>query len=135
MWDGTAYETLPLESLTLDSCDTRMIAPYCVAVRFFATTDRLLAGRGEQGDSLTGRSILPGDLLIYDESRTTPEDGVIMLIRHGKEVAARVCVVLADGTVEFHAAAEGYPIFTGACRVYGTLAAVVRATEGREVIG
>jgi len=131
MWEGHNYAELPLESLTLDSCMTRMIAPYCVTLAFFSTTRELLVGRGDPGDSLAGRSILPADALLFDHSRTTPQDDAIMLVEDGREFVARVCRVLADGTVEFRAAAEGYPILTGARRIYGTLAAVVRATDGR----
>lgn len=135
MWEGHDYAELPLESLTLDSCMTRIIAPYCVTLAFFSTTRELLVGRGDPGDSLAGRSILPGDALLFDHSRTTPLDGAIMLVEDGREFVARVCHILADGAVEFHAAAEGFPILSGECRIYGTLAAVVRATDGREVIG
>jgi len=133
MWEGHDYEPLPLESLTFDSCMTRLIAPYCVTVSFFSITDRLLVGRGEQDDSLTGRSIIAHDLLIFDEQKTAPLDGAIVLVQDGREFVARVCHILADGAVEFHAAAEGYPILTGARKIYGTLAVVVRATDGREV--
>ncbi len=133
MWEGHDYEPLPLESLTMDMCDIRIIAPYCVAIRFFSTTDQLLVGRDNHGASLAGRHILPDDQLIYDGRRTAPEDGAIQWVQDSGEWVPRVCHILADGAVEFHAAAEGYPILTGERRIYGTLAAVVRATDGREV--
>lgn len=133
MWDGHDYAELPLASLTFDRCMTRIIAPYCVTLAFFSTTREVLVGRGDPGDSLAGRSILPGDALLFDHSRTTPQDDAIMLVEDGREFVARVCHVLTDGSVEYHAdtAAEGYPILTGERRVWGTLAAVVRATDGR----
>ncbi len=134
LWEGHDYAALPLESLTFDSGMTCLIAPYCVTLAFFSTTREVLVGRGDPGDSLAGRSIRPGDALLFDHSRTAPQDDAIMLVEDGREFVARVCRVLADGTVEFRAAAEGYPILTGERRVWGTLAAVVRATDGREVL-
>jgi len=44
----------------------------------------------------------------------------------------RICRVLDGGAVEFHAAAESYPILNGARRIVGTVAVVVRCTEGQE---
>jgi len=134
MWEGgDRYRTLPTESLTLDMIDTAFIAPYCVIVRFFATSDRLLVPRDTADAGLTGRGILPGDLLIFDAVRAAPQNGAVVLVQDGAGWVARVCAVLADGTVEYHAdtAAEGYPILTGERRVSGTLAAVIRATDGR----
>ena len=135
MWDSTDYEPLPLESLTIDSSMVRLMAQYCVTISLFSTTQHLNDNRGETDGALVGRGILPGDILIFDRSRTAPLDGAVMLIQEGKEWMARVCHILADGAVEFHAAAEGFPILTGERRIYGTLAAVVRATDGREVRG
>jgi hypothetical protein len=131
MWED--YAALPLESLTFDTIDTRIMAPYCVAIRFFSQGHYLHAGRQDHGDSLAGRNILAGDLLIFDRDRTTPTDDAIMLVedRHPAYVA-RVCRLLAPGFAEFHAAAPGYPILNGARRIVGTLAAVVRCTDGSQ---
>jgi len=118
LWDGHDYAALPLTSLTLDSGMTRLIAPYCVTLAFFSTTRGLLVGRGDPGDSLTGRSIRPGDALLFDHSRTTPRDDAIVLVEDGREFVARVCHVLADGAVEFHATAADYPILTGERRIW-----------------
>ncbi len=133
MWDGIDYEPLPLESLSIDSSMVRLMAPYCVTISFFSTTQHLNDNRGETDGGLIGRNILPQDILIFDQTRTTPLDGAIMQVQDGRGWIARVCHILADGAVEFHAAAEGFPILTGARKIYGTLAAVVRATDGREV--
>jgi len=130
MWAD--YEELPVESLTFDTITTRIIAPYALCVTFFATTRELGDNRHETDASLTGRGIYPGDLLIFDRSRVTPEDDAIMLVQDGRAWVPRVCKVLAEGWVEFHAAATGYPILNGERKVYGTLAAVVRCTDGKE---
>jgi hypothetical protein len=130
MWAD--YDELPTDSLTFDQTMVRLVAPYAVCVTFFSTTRKLADNRFETDSSLTGRGILPGDLLIFDCSRTTPEDDAIMLVRDGRERVSRICKVLADGFVEFHAAAAGYPILNGEREIVGTLAAVVRATDGKE---
>lgn len=132
MWDGRDYAVLPLASLTLDTVDVRIGPPYCVGVRFFSTAHELLVGRRDHGDCLVGRHILGDDVLIYDAGRTTPEDGAIMLVEDGQTWRPRVCRVLAAGVVEFHAAVAGYPILTGARRISGTLAAVIRVADGQD---
>lgn len=126
------YSTLPLASLTIDHATVRLDEPYFVGVAFFANGHYLNTNRREQGDALIGRNIVPDDLLIFDYDRTTPEDGVIMLVEDGREFVARVCRVLGAGFVEFHAAAPGYPILSGERKIYGTLAAVIRTTDGRD---
>ncbi len=130
MWAD--YEQLPTASLTFDQTMTRLVAPYALCVTFFATTRELVDNRHETDASLTGRGIHPGDLLIFDRSRTTPDDGAIMLVQDGREWVSRVCKVLAAGWVEFHAAAAGYPVLSGERQIYGTLAAVLRCTDGKE---
>jgi hypothetical protein len=123
--------TLPLASLTFERVSIRIDPPYYLAVVLKSSGHYLNTHSRLTDDSLGGRHILPGDLLIFDYDRTTPEDGVIMLVQDGAEYVARVCRVLADGRVEFHPAAPGYPILNGERRISGTLAAVVRATDGR----
>jgi hypothetical protein len=130
MWAD--YEELPTDSLTFDQTMTRLVAPYALCVTFFTTTRELLDNRHETDASLTGRGIYPGDLLIFDKSRTTPDDDAIMLVGDGRGWVARVCKVLAPGFAEFHAAAEGYPVLNGERRIWGTLAAVLRCTDGKE---
>jgi len=134
MFHRDRYEPLPLESLTIDSCVASLAAPYCLSILFFTTTVRFIE-RQQADDSLAGRAIRAEDVLIFDHTRTAPLDGAVQLLADGDGYRARICVVLADGTVEFHAAAAGFPILTGARRIYGTLAAGVRATDGREVTG
>ncbi len=129
MWAD--YEELPVASLALDHSTTRVVAPYALCVTFFSAARQLGDNRGATDASLTGRGILPGDLLIFDYARTTPEDDAIMLVQDGRAWVPRVCKVLAEGWVEYHAAATGYPILSGERKVYGTLAAVVRATDGK----
>jgi len=73
-------------------------------------------------DSLSGRQIAVGDVLIYDQARTDEARPWIV---------ARVCR-LVDGWPEYHATVPGYPILNGERKVYGTLAAVVRCTDGKE---
>lgn len=131
MWAD--YEQLPTASLTFDQTMTRIVAPYALCVTFFATTRELLDNRHETDASLTGRGIHPGDLLIFDRSRTSPDDDAIMLVRDGRTWVPRVCKVLGAGFVEFHAAAAGYPILSGERSIYGTLAAVLRCTDGKGV--
>jgi len=131
MWAD--YTELPPASLSFDMCDTRIIAPYCVTLRFFAQGHYLHPGRRDHGDALSGRHILPDDVLIFDRDRTTPEDDAIMLVKDGGDWVPRVCKILADGFVEFHAAAPAYPILSGEREIVGTLAAVVRATDGKAV--
>lgn len=119
-------------SLTLDNIRVSLVAPYYAAVAFFSTTQRLNSLSDHQDDGLIGRHILPGDLLLFDMGRTTPEDGAVMWVEDTHPAyVARVCRVLPDGRVEFHAAAPGFPVLAGERRIVGTLAAVVRATDGK----
>ncbi len=119
-------------SLSLDNIRVSLAAPYHAAVTFFSTTDRLNTMRDLADDGLIGRGILPGDLLLFDCGRTAPEDGAIMWVEAAHPAyVARVCRVLADGRAEFRAAAPGFAVLSGERRIVGTLAAVVRATDGR----
>lgn len=68
-------------------------------------------------DSLRGRHITEGDVLIYDQARTAPEDDAIQLVAENTDAAlprtvARVCR-LVDGYPEYHATVPGYPILSG----------------------
>ncbi len=135
MWAD--YEAIPVQSLTLDTATIGLEAPYAVALRFFSTGHPLSTWLVVE-DSLSGRHIREGDVLIYDQARTAPEDDAIQLVAENTDgatpwIVARVCRVLADGWVEFHATVPGYPILHGERKIYGTLAAVVRCTDGKGV--
>jgi len=132
MWAD--YEEIPVESLTLDNVMIGVEAPYAVALRFFSTGHPLSTWLMVE-DSLSGRHIREGDALIYDRARTAPEDDAIQLVAENTDgatpwIVARVCR-LTDGCPEYHATVPGYPILNGARKIYGTLAAVVRATDGK----
>ncbi len=133
MWAD--YAEIPLQSLTLDNATIGLEAPYAVALRFFSTGHPLGTWLMVE-DSLSGRQIREGDVLIYDQARTAPEDDAIQLVAERTDeaqpwIVARVCR-LVDGWPEYHATVPGYPILNGERKVYGTLAAVVRATDGKE---
>ncbi len=132
MWAD--YDEIPMRSLTLDTATIGLEAPYAVALRFFSTGHPLSTWLVVE-DSLSGRHIREGDVLIYDQARTTPEDDAIQLVAENTDgatprIVARVCR-LVDGCPEYHATVPGYPILNGARKVYGTLAAVVRCTDGK----
>lgn len=132
MWAD--YDEIPVDSLTLDHATISLEAPYAVAVTFFSTGHRLNTWLMAD-DSLAGRGILDLDTLIYDRERTAPEDDAIQLVAERADeaqprIVARVCRLVA-GFPEYPAAAPGYPILNGERKVYGTLAAVVRATDGK----
>jgi len=133
MWAD--YEEIPVRSLTLDTATIALEAPYAVALRFFSTGHPLSTWLMVE-DSLSGRHIREGDVLIYDQARTAPEDDAIQLVAARTDearpgIVARVCR-LTEGEAEYHATVPGYPILNGARQVYGTLAAVVRCTDGKE---
>lgn len=132
MW--TDYADIPLQSLTLDNATISLEAPYAVALRFFSTGHPLGTWLMVE-DSLSGRQIRAGDVLIYDQARTAPEDDAIQLVAERTDeaqpwIVARVCRLVA-GYPEYHATVPGYPILNGERKVYGTLAAVVRCTDGK----
>ncbi len=134
MWGD--YEEIPIDSLTLDNATISLEAPYAVALGFFSTGHPLGTWLMVE-ESLSGRHIREGDVLIYDRERTAPEDDAIQLVAERTDeaqprIVARVCR-LTEGGAEYHATVPGYPILNGERQVYGTLAAVVRATDGREV--
>lgn len=52
-----------------------------------------------QGDSMEPR-IREGDAILFDTSDTTPKDGAIFIVQHGREILAKRCEVL-DGTAYF----------------------------------
>jgi len=68
---------------------------------------------------------------LFDRKKTEPRDGAIVLVRDGNRYVARVAR-RAEGGLVF--CAEGHPTLTGARRVYGTLAGLVRAYEAEAVI-
>ena len=133
MWAD--YEAIPVDSLTLDNAMVSLEAPYAVPLRFFSTGHPLGTWLMVE-DSLNGRHIREGDVLIYDRERTAPEDDAIQLVAERTDeaepwIVARVCR-LTEGEAEYHATVPGYPILGGERKIYGTLAAVVRCTDGTE---
>jgi len=132
MWAD--YAAIPLRSLTLDHATIGLEAPYAVALSFFSTGHPLGTWLMVE-ESLSGRQIREGDVLIYDQERTAPEDDAIQLVAENTDgatpwIVARVCRLVA-GFPEYHATVPGYPILNGERKVYGTLAAVVRCTDGK----
>jgi hypothetical protein len=124
-------------TLTMESLQTRLLPPYQVALvlRYpgedTSGGERLMAGPAMADDSLVGRAILPGDLLIFDRLRTDPRDGAIVLIRHDDASITRIYRATPTGP-EFHAAGGDYPPTVGAQRILGTLVAVVRVDGNQE---
>jgi len=121
-------------SLSIDSIIMRLDPPHIAQLIFYSGGHRLNEWTVAD-DSLAARGILAGDCVLYDTARKQPEDGAIMLIDERIDTQTpwpvlRVCRLTGAG-VEYHAAAEGYPILDGERKVYGTLAAVVRATDGK----
>ena len=124
-------------TLTMESLQTRLLPPYQVALvlRYpgedSSQGERLMAGPDLADDSLVGRAILPGDLLIFDRLRTDPRDGAIVLLQHGKESVTRIYRATPSGP-EFHAAGGDHPPIVGEQRICGTLIAVVRVDGNQE---
>lgn len=133
MWAD--YDEIPVRSLTLDHATIGLEAPYAVALGFFSTGHPLGTWLMVE-ESLSGRHIREGDVLIYDQERTAPEDDAIQLVAENTDgatpwIVARVCRLI-DGRPEYHATVPGYPLLNGERKIYGTLAAVVRCTDGTE---
>lgn len=123
-------------SLSIDSIIMRLDPPHVAQLIFYSSGHRLNE-YSVTDDSLAGRGILAGDAILYDLARKRPEDGAIMLVDERIDPATawpvlRVCRVV-NGSPEYHAAVAGYPILNGERKVYGTLAAVVRCTDGKGV--
>jgi len=120
----------PGQSLTPWKVVVQLIEPYYLGVFFRTQRERHLTELRERADGgLIDRHIEAGDILIFDLTKTAPDDGAIVFVRDDDGTAlARVLRRTPTG-VEFHPAAPGYPVLTGARQVYGTLAGVVRAYD------
>jgi len=116
----------PGRSLTPYRISTKFVRPYYLSVLFRTQDECLFAMHEEADDSLRDHHICAGDILIFDRKKTEAPDGAIVLVRDGNTYVARVARRTEGGLV-FHAA--GHPALTGARRVYGTLAGLVRAYE------
>lgn len=124
------YATPLPPTLTFEGIEVQFVKPHTMSICLRAEGDacystRLLTPRNLADDSMVGADILPGDLLIYDGDRTAPIDGAIVFVQDGKDSVPRIARVDGD-TVEYHPAAEGYPILSGERKVWGTVAALVR---------
>ena len=122
-------------SLSIDSIIMRLDPPHIAQLIFYSSGHRLNE-YAVTDDSLAARGILAGDAILYDLARKRPEDGAIMLVDEAIDPATawpvlRVCRLRNGGSPEYHATVPGYPILSGERKVYGTLAAVVRCTEGK----
>jgi len=123
----------PGRALTVWKVVVQLIEPYYLGVFFRTQRERHLTNMPDRADGgLTGRHIAAGDILLFDLTKTAPDDGAIVYVRDddGTDLA-RVLRRTPTG-VEFHPAAPGYPVLTGARQVYGTLAGVVRAYDCEE---
>ena len=121
----------PGRVLTPYRITARFIKPYYLSVLFRTQDECLFAMHDAADDSLAACHISAGDILVFDRTKTAPRDGAIVLVRDGKRGVARVARHTAGGLVF---CAEGHPTLTGARRVYGTLAGLVRAYEAEEVL-
>ena len=121
----------PGRSLTPYRISTKLFKPYYLSVLFRTQDECLFAMHDAADDSLAACHICAGDILIFDHTKTEARDGAIVLVRDGNTYVARVAR-RAEGGLVF--CAEGHPTLTGARRVYGTLAGLVRAYEAEEAI-
>ncbi len=112
----------PGQSLSPYSLNVSVYEPFYLAVIFRTQRDRLFAAQERAGDELADRHIIDGDLLLFDRLVTEPTDGAIVHLLD-REPPVRVARVTPTG-VEYHL--PGHAPLTGAERVYGTLAGVVR---------
>ena len=119
----------PGRSLSPYSLSVSLHEPYYLAVTFRTQRDRLFAAQERAGDELADRHIIDGDLLLFDRLVTEPTDGAIVHLLD-REPPVRVARVTPTG-VEYHL--PGHAPLTGAERVYGTLAGVVRHYGGDDV--
>ncbi len=120
----------PGQSLSPYSLTVSLYPPFYLAVIFRTQRERLFAAHERADDTLADRHIVDGDLLIFDRLKTAPTDGAIVHLLD-REPPVRVARVTPAG-VEYHL--PGHAPLTGAERVSGTLAAVVRhyGTDGAD---
>jgi len=121
----------PGRSLTPYRITTKLLKPYYLAVLFRTQDECLLAMHDAADDSLRDHHICAGDILVFDRTKTEARDGAIVLVRDGNTYVARVACRTGGGLVF---CAAGHPTLTGARRVYGTLAGLVRAYEADEAV-
>jgi len=116
----------PGRSLTPYRISTKLVKPYYLSVLFRTQDECLFAMHDAADNSLAAYHICAGDILIFDHTRTEARDGAIVLVRDGNTYVARVARRTEGGLVF---CAAGHPTLTGARRVYGTLAGLVRSYE------
>ncbi len=71
-------------SLALDSVILSLYPPHVASLLFYSTGHRLNAW-WIRDEALHAQCIFSGNVLIYDEERTVPEDGELVLVADGRD--------------------------------------------------